>query len=104
MLGMKSVKDEICSGENGDTTYVSPARNVSPARTINEQSVLFDRQGGTTHVDRDLGRSFIHEGIHMTPGERVLQPLYNADPKLFNQMHAGRYNDASTVFYNTAPH
>jgi RHS repeat-associated protein len=71
--------------------------------TINFNAILFDRSGGIKNVDRDLRRSFIHEGIHTTPGERAFQSQFNADPELFDQNHKAPYNDASTVFDNTAP-
>jgi RHS repeat-associated protein len=72
--------------------------------TISSMAVFFDRLGGTANIDRDLRRTFIHEGIHTTPGERVFQSQFNTNPDLFNDRHKNPNNDASTVFDRTAPH
>ncbi len=64
--------------------------------TIKRAAINRDRSGGTQFIDRDLAKTFIHEGIHTLPGESVFKPMF--DQGLFN--HNKVYNDASTLFYH----
>ena len=84
----------------GTLTPGSGTAQGRPILTIYENALLSDRAGQTLNIDRDLRRTFIHESIHMQPGEIVFNSQYKQNPHLFNQTHANAYNWASTIFDN----
>lgn len=42
-----------------------------------------------------ISRTMIHESIHLNPAEKVMQELWDADPKQFNKDHRDPYNNAA---------
>jgi RHS repeat-associated protein len=70
--------------------------------TINRNALYSDRSGGTSNIRSDLGRTFIHEGIHQRPVDSVMAPLFRADPGKFNADHRVPYNNASSALYQMA--
>jgi RHS repeat-associated protein len=83
---------------------LTPGRgeNGNAVTTINRNALYSDRSGGTSNIVSDLGRTFVHEGIHQRPIDAVMAPLYRADPDKFNSDHRVPYNDASSALYNMA--
>ena len=80
---------------------LTPGRgeNGNAVTTINRNALYSDRSGGTSNIRSDLGRTFIHEGIHQRPVDAVMSPLYRADPGKFNSDHRVPYNNASSALY-----
>lgn len=68
--------------------------------TIGRSALYSDRSGGTANAATDLRKTFIHEGIHTTQGQRAFAPLYNKDPTWFNKFHLKYYNEASSIFHD----
>lgn len=64
----------------------------TPVITIYKNAVASDRHGGTAHIDRDLRRTFAHEGIHTLPRERALRGVYLQNDKHWGTIHAAEYN------------
>jgi hypothetical protein len=83
---------------------LTPGRgeNGNAVTTINRNALYSDRSRGTSHIRSDLGRTFIHEGIHQRPVDSVMAPLYRANPDKFNSDHREPYNDASSRLYQMA--
>jgi len=116
---MKVTAGEIVSGladayidtGNGADRATTQGGTLSPGfgiaghthLTINAIAVHYDRALTSRNIDRDLRRTFIHEGVHTTPGENVFQSQYDADPERFNRKHRSPYNDASTIFDSAGP-
>ncbi|MCE5233125.1 MAG: hypothetical protein LLF91_07425 [Xanthomonadaceae bacterium] len=71
-----------------------------PVTTINTYALTHNRFNETTNVDRDLSATFIHEGIHELPGDRVMMPLYKSDPTKFGDDHQSSYDAASYYLYD----
>lgn len=92
-------------GEDRGSTYAGwlgsngVSLDYQPQTKIYKNSLQFDRSGGTSHIDRDLSLTFVHEGIHMLPGESVMFKMYLRNPKKYEDDHQNAFNKASTDLY-----
>jgi RHS repeat-associated protein len=73
--------------------------DYTPQTTIFKNAITTDRSGGMANIQADLARTFVHEGIHMLPGEQALWDVYRANPTGFETIHRDRYNAAGNALY-----
>jgi hypothetical protein len=74
--------------------------NYTPQITIFQNAVTSDRQQRKTHIQRDLRRTFAHEGIHTLPRESRLYNIYRANQDDWGKIHGNIYNDAGDQLYD----
>jgi RHS repeat-associated protein len=91
----------------GGLTPLQARPNGAATITINAKSLQTDRAGIAdgakgNHVDRDLTRTFKHEGVHTTKEDGGFSGQFNASGRQFNHDHKVPYNDAAAVFDQTA--
>jgi RHS repeat-associated protein len=70
----------------------------TPIIYIMRTAVTADRAGGTTNINRDLRRTFIHEAGHGVPQESVFRQQFQSDAAKWNRDHQTPYNNMSVVF------
>lgn len=71
--------------------------DFQPVTTIFKNAMITDRSGGSLHIERDLMRTFAHEGIHMIPRENKLYDVWKIDPARFEIIHRREYNRAGNA-------
>jgi RHS repeat-associated protein len=60
-----------------------------------------DLQSGRSFIERDLAKTFVHEGIHGSPKEAVFKPLYDKGGReWFNDFHQKYYDRAADLLYD----
>jgi len=74
--------------------------NYQPITTIYKNAVTTDRSGGKSSIMSDLAKTFVHEGIHMLPRERIMYNIYRANFKKFGNMHRDSYDKAGDTLYD----
>lgn len=68
--------------------------NYTLVITIFKNAVTSDRDGGTAHIQRDLERTFSHEGIHTLLRENALHDVFMRNIKNWGSIHRDAYNAA----------
>lgn len=68
--------------------------NYTPLITIYRNAVTADRNGKSDNIQRDLERTFAHEGIHTLPVERALHEVYMQNAKQWDDVHHSAYDEA----------
>lgn len=70
---------------------------VAPLITINSNATTADRTGNKTNIAADLGKTLVHEAIHLEPGESAVAGAKGYNEKKFNNEHRDAWNHASDV-------
>ena len=95
----KATDDDRASTYAGGIGSNGRSLDYQPQTTIFLNAAQRDRSGGTRNISSDLSRTFVHEGIHMLPGENVMYSQYYINQKKYMHDHQRSFNEASSYLY-----
>lgn len=99
IVGAKATEDDRAQTYAGGIGSNGRNLDYQPVATIYRNAIDRDRSGGTANISADLSRTFVHEGIHMLPGESVMFRMNQVNPDKYAHDHQKPFNDASSSLY-----
>ena len=91
----KATEDDRADTYAGGIGSNGRSLQYQPQTTVYLNAVERDRSGGKAHLSRDLALTFVHEGIHMLPGESVMYHMYYVNPDKYRLDHQRPFNKAA---------
>ena len=95
----KATEDDRASTYGGGIGSNGRSLQYQPQTTVYLNAIEHDRSGGEAHLSRDLSLTFVHEGIHMLPGESVMYHMYYVNPAKYRLDHQKSFNKAASDLF-----